>query len=122
MFTSTKLAKVNSYSKGNAIHPQGFGQNNFLNLMNSQPGIIPTNMLQTYPQSKPFASDHHKYQNSLDLSSSKKAKKEHPKEILDFVGITKEEPIKIEEVMTYCVRMFQLNNKSMDFGPDVIRD
>lgn len=30
--------------------------------------------------------------------------------------------IKIEEVMTYCVRMFQLNNQSMDFAPDVIRE
>ena len=30
--------------------------------------------------------------------------------------------IKIEEVMTYVVRMFQLNNKPLDFGPDVIRD
>jgi hypothetical protein len=30
--------------------------------------------------------------------------------------------IKIEEVMAYVVRMFQLNNIPMDFGPDVIRD
>jgi hypothetical protein len=30
--------------------------------------------------------------------------------------------IKIEEVMAYVVRMFQLNNKPLDFGPDVIRD
>lgn len=30
--------------------------------------------------------------------------------------------IKIEEVMAYIVRMFQLNNKPLDFGPDVIRD
>ena len=99
MFTSTKLAKLNSYPKGNAIHPpQGFGQNNFLNLMNSQRGITPANMFQTYPQFKPLASDQYKGQNSLDLSSSKIAKKEHPKEILDLIEIIKEEPIKIEEV------------------------
>ena len=30
--------------------------------------------------------------------------------------------IKIEEVMAYIVRMFQLNNKVTDFAPTVIRD
>jgi hypothetical protein len=32
------------------------------------------------------------------------------------------ERIKIEEVMAYIVRMFQLNNKVTDFAPTVIRD
>jgi hypothetical protein len=30
--------------------------------------------------------------------------------------------VKIEEVMTYIVRMFQLNNKVTDFAPTVTRD
>ena len=101
MFSPTKIAKQNPYTKETAIYPYGSGQNHFLNLMNSHRGILPVNMFQTRPQPRLFASDHYKAQVSFDLSNFQKAKNEHSKEILDWKDNIKEEQIKIEEVSPY---------------------